>query len=215
MVKFFLCAFFMLINLYGFCQDSYREAIRRGLRFQIQADSLRRLVDTQTASLPSVPESRRIAIMLSISNNDARAVEYQKQANEWFAQAERTLAISADNNNIVAEARTVEFAILSQSPYSTANPIPIDEPLPDGIVYKIQLGAFIRPLPANSFKGLSPISGEKLENGVIKYYAGFFKVYFDADEALMQVREYGFRDAFIVAFYNRRSISSERARQLE
>ena len=195
-VIYILCILFVLINFEVLSQVSYQQILSQGLRFQIQADSLQRLVSTQTAALSTAPQSRVISIMLSIRDNDARAVELQKLANERFAQAER--AFEKPSANILPEIN--EFAIIARSPYSAANPIPIDVPLPVGVAYKIQLGAFSRQLPANSFRGLTPVSGEKLENGVVKYYVGLFSLHSDADDALKKVREYGFTEAFIVAF---------------
>ena len=221
-----LYLFFLLICLDASGQVDYRQVIAQGLRFQTQADSLQRLVETQTASLISTPESGRIRIMLAISDNFSRAEDLQKLADQRFAEAasfERTMlnnsmslsGTTGDNWHETANIRESQFAILPQSPYSASNPFPIDEPLPDGVVYKIQLGAFSRTPSANAFRGLTPISGESLDNGITKYFAGLFWKYSDADNALRQVREYGFSDAFLVSFYYRISISIERARQLE
>ena len=104
---------------------------------------------------------------------------------------------------------------MPQSPYSETNPIPIDNPLPDGVVYKIQLGAFSKPLATNTFKGLSPISGERLPSGITKYYVGLFRRFADAEDALRKVHEYGFKESYIIAFYNSKTINPERAKQLE
>ena len=215
-------------------QASWLEIVSKGLRFQMQADSLQRLSDTQTAALATAPESEKGRIRIAIRDYNAKAEALQKQANEQFAQAARlepvstkaeTTEVAMDYSAVVEGAtmkeiepdnnKEAEFAILSKSPYSTANPIPIDNPLPDGVAYKIQLGAFSRVLPANTYRGLTPLSGERMENGVTKYYVGLFRLYSDADDALRKVREYGFRDAYIVAFYNRKPINSERAKQLE
>ena len=232
--KYLLCFLCMPLAFEVFGQTGYSEVVAQGLRFQIQADSLQRLVEAQTVELSTVSESGRVGIMIAIYNNDTRAVALQQLANERFEQAgayEQTSARPAIVNARAAEHNAIsemtqtdteiviikesKFAILFKSPYSAANPIPVDEPLPDGVAYKIQLGAFSRTLSANTFKGLTPISGEKLENGVTKYYVGLFWRYSDADDALRKVREYGFKDAFIAAFFNNKSISPERARQLE
>lgn len=210
---FILILFLMPAKMDVFAQSEWREAVTQGLRFQAQADSAQRL------------------------NDKAQAAALQKTANEWFARAvaleETPVAATTGNNETTIQetepaadeepeekreakiVRASEFAILSKSPYSTANPPPVNVPLPDGVAYKIQLGAFSKQLPANAFKGLTPISGEKLSNGVTKYFAGLFCCFADADDALRKVREYGFKDAFIVAFFNQKTISTERARQLE
>ena len=199
------------------------EAISQGLRFQIQADSMLRMVNSLNALLITAPESEKRSIRLAILNYDIQAVKFQKQADDLFQQVIALKEINEKSNIPDAESPLEDtqmkdkpkFDILSKSPYSANNPIPIDEPLPDRVAYKIQLGAFSKTLPANAFRGLSPISGEKMENGATKYYVGLFWQYNDADEALRKVRDYGFKDAFIVSFYNRKPISSERARQLE
>jgi hypothetical protein len=226
----------VLANLEICGQASYHEAVLQGLRFQVQADSMQRLVEARVLELATAPESKKNGIKIAIRDCDAQAVVLQKKANEWFAQAVTfegaavaaggaALADEPDDSVAVSEATLnkaepqsipePEFAILPKSPYSAVNTVPVDEPLPDGVTYKIQLGAFSKPLPANAFKGLTPLSGEKLANGITKYYVGLFRRFTDGDAALRKVHEYGFKDAYIVAFYNRKIISIDRAKQLE
>ncbi|MDR1153287.1 MAG: hypothetical protein LBL04_01145 [Bacteroidales bacterium] len=226
----------MLANPEVCGQPSCREVVLQGLRFQVQADSMQRLVESQVLSLATAPESKKSGIKLTIRDYDAQAVSLQKKANECFAQAVAFNGLTVAAGNAISASEPVdsaviseaafhkaepqsipepEFAILSRSPYSAVNPIPVDEPLPDGVVYKIQLGAFSKPLPANAFKGLTPLSSEKLANGIAKYYVGLFRRFTDGDDALRKVREYGFKDAYMVAFYNRKIINPERAKQLE
>ena len=108
------------------------------------------------------------------------------------------------------------FDILGASPYSEFNPIPLDVLLPDGVFYRIQLGAFGRAVDPGAFGGISPITAETLmERGLIKYYAGKFTKYEDASLALARVRSEGYPDAFVSAWYNGSSISTEKAKQLE
>ena len=228
----------MLVNFDVSSQTIYHEAIAQGLRLQIKADSMQRQVEALTLSLSTALESRKNGIRMAIRDYDAMAVVLQMEANKWFAQAitlekgqlpvistYTSLSSEIVDSVAMAEAafikpetnilRESEFAILYQSPYSAANPVPIDKALPDGVVYKIQLGAFSKPPSANTFKGLTPISGETAANGLIRYYVGMFSQFAAADDALRKVRNYGFKDAFIVAFYNQKTINPERARQLE
>lgn len=108
------------------------------------------------------------------------------------------------------------FEIFQQSPYSEKNPIPLDERLPDGLVYRIQLGAYSKALPANAFGGLSPIFGEYYqERQLTKYYVGLFYSSVDAKNALQKVKEYGYPDAFLVPYYNQGKISIQSAREKE
>jgi hypothetical protein len=108
------------------------------------------------------------------------------------------------------------FDILGASPYSDSNPIPTDVTLPEGVFYRIQLGAYGSPVPHDAFGGISPITAETLKDrGLIKYYAGKFTKYEDASLALSRVRSGGYEDAFVTAWYNRKPISTQKAKQLE
>jgi len=112
--------------------------------------------------------------------------------------------------------RINRFELLSQSPYTEENPIPMDEPLPRGTYYRIQLGAFGAEVDPEAFEGISPISGEHMkERGLVKYFAGKFSRYEDASTAIPRVHSLGYEDAFIVAWYNGIPVSTQKAKQLE
>ncbi len=107
------------------------------------------------------------------------------------------------------------FAFYPASPYSEANPIPINPPLPEGLVFKVQIGAFVAPVPLNAFKGLSPLTAEKLETS--KYYRYFVGMFYSEAAAILVrdfIRPMGYKDAFVVAFYNGKRIPLYEARQL-
>jgi len=106
------------------------------------------------------------------------------------------------------------FAIVNKTPYSAANPFPVDSLFPSGLLYRIQLGTFSKPVAYDKFKGLYPIYGEKF-NTSIRFYVGNFFDFLHADAALQQVRNYGYKEAYIVAFYNGTRLSLEKAKQLE
>ncbi|HEY4798167.1 MAG TPA: hypothetical protein VII99_03720, partial [Bacteroidia bacterium] len=100
---------------------------------------------------------------------------------------------------------------LAGAPYSANKPIPVDAPLPEGLVYKIQIGAFKNPIPQDLFKGLKPIMAETTPQGYKRYTAGIFQKFTAANQAKTQVNNLGYRDAFIVAFYNGKRISLNEA----
>ncbi len=107
-----------------------------------------------------------------------------------------------------------EFAILPTPDYNKMLPIPFDEELPHGVIYKIQLAAFRSTKPQSFFKGIEPITAEHIQYA-IRYYAGKFSFYNDTKEALKKVKKKGFRDAFIVAYVNGYRSSPDKARNLE
>ena len=108
------------------------------------------------------------------------------------------------------------FDVLPHSPYSEINPIPLDVSLPEGVLYRIQVGVYSQPVEPGGFRGLSPITGETIKDrGLYKYYAGKFSLYKDAANALSTVRAQGYADAFIVAWHNGKLCSTQRAQQYE
>ncbi len=100
--------------------------------------------------------------------------------------------------------------------YNAKNPIPMNEVMPEGILYMIQLGAFSSDKSVAVFKGLTPLSVIKKENSTIrKYFAGKFLQLSEAEKNLSIVKNKGFRDAYIVAFQNGKIIPVKNAVKLE
>lgn len=91
--------------------------------------------------------------------------------------------------------------------YSENNPIPLDEKIPDGLVFKVQIGAFKNALPNNTFKGLSPVVAQTTPNGYIRYMAGNFEKYESANAVKNDLKNLGYSDAFVVAYYNGKRIN--------
>jgi hypothetical protein len=108
---------------------------------------------------------------------------------------------------------TSAFSIMSTSPYSKGNPIPVAS-LPGGLIYRIQLGSYSQEIPENTFGGLSPVTKENASN-ITRYYVGTFNSIINAREALDKVKAYGYPDAFLVSFYNQNKISVQEAREIE
>ncbi|PBQ33877.1 hypothetical protein CNR22_19505 [Sphingobacteriaceae bacterium] len=91
--------------------------------------------------------------------------------------------------------------------YSASNPIPMDAPMESGLIFRVQIGAFKTPLPNNAFKGLSPLNGETAGNGYIRYTAGNFVKVENANAVKNDLRNLGYRDAFVVVYFNGKRIS--------
>lgn len=108
-----------------------------------------------------------------------------------------------------------EFAIMDKPYYSTLDQVPVNPPVINGLVYRIQLGVFSQAVDPKNFKGMVPVIGESLQNGATKFYTGLFRHLSDAEKALNKVHELGFKDAFIVSFYNGIKIPSNRAKEIE
>ena len=106
------------------------------------------------------------------------------------------------------------IAINNAIAYSDDNPIPLNENYPDGLIYKVQVGAFSKPIPNSLFSGFAPITGEKIGN-LVRYRVGYFVEYTTANDAKNEIRGMGYSDAFVVAIYNGDRITLAEAKNLQ
>jgi len=93
--------------------------------------------------------------------------------------------------------------------------IPIGVGLPAGLVYRVQVGAFAKPIKEELFREFNPVSGEKLESGITRYMAGYFDSRNSVLDARTKIQELGYTDAFPVAYCDGVRIPMFEARQLE
>ncbi len=108
------------------------------------------------------------------------------------------------------------FSVFKQSPYSANNPIPGNVRMPNGIAYSIQIGIFNIMMTPESFGGLYPVMSEREPgNQSVRYFTGVFQTLPEAENSLIEVRRYGFSDAFIIAYNDGVKIPVNRARQME
>ena len=90
-----------------------------------------------------------------------------------------------------------------------------DNELPDGLVYQIQIFVLSKTATVKQLKGVSPVYDHKLSGGKHLYAAGLFRTYAEAKAALPKVKNAGFPNALIIAYRDGKSLSVNRARQLE
>lgn len=88
------------------------------------------------------------------------------------------------------------------------------EEIPNNLVYQVQLGVFKANVESETFKGLTPIYSKVTESG-ISFTTGLFEKLSDATEAKSHVQSMGLKDAFIVAYYNKKRITIAEAVKLE
>jgi hypothetical protein len=104
---------------------------------------------------------------------------------------------------------------ISQFEKTGGGDISMDEEVPEGLVYKIQLGYYPEEVDKENFRGLFPVSGETVKEGLARFYAGLFFSYADASRGNKYIRENIIPNAFVVPFHNGEKISMSRAVELE
>jgi len=105
------------------------------------------------------------------------------------------------------------FDIKPEPVYTESKPIPARQPK-NGLVFVVQVGAFKNPIAQSTFGGINPITYETTATGYMRYMAGEFTQYSSADKVKNEIRNIGFKDAFVVAFYNGKRISLSEANNI-
>ena len=108
------------------------------------------------------------------------------------------------------------FELLTKPVTDQKEKILIDPEVPAGLIYRIQIAVFRNPVALTYFKGITPVYGFKIAGtDKTNYYAGMFRKFSDANKALASVKAKGFKDAFVVALYGNKPVSSDRAALME
>ena len=117
---------------------------------------------------------------------------------------------------IVASAKAVSYDFsIGKEVYPVATKLPVLSSSPSGLVFRVQVGAFRKPVAIDKFREFSPVSGEVLANGLTVYLAGYFNNTASALTARKEIRKIGYADAFVVAYCDGKRISIAEARALE
>lgn len=129
------------------------------------------------------------------------------------------VSIDMDNISLLDEGGTEnsvedEFVMDQSRVYTSADEIPLDPQMPNGIIYQVQVGAFRQKIDPAIFNGLSPLVGEKIPSGIIRYKVGYFRGFKSANMAKGRIRKLGYPDAFVVVFYNGNRITLDQAEEV-
>lgn len=88
----------------------------------------------------------------------------------------------------------------AQAPQSTAAAVAPDKSFDQGIIYRVQIGAFRNPDLSKYFDNNPNFFGQAAEAGQQKATIGVFRDYAEADQFKKYMRAMGVRDAWIVPF---------------
>lgn len=91
----------------------------------------------------------------------------------------------------------------------------LDNTLPQGVLYQIQIFTMGTQASVRNLRGLSPVFEQKTASGRYVYRVGVFRSYKDVLAKLNTVKRLGFKSAFIVAFNDGKEVTVSKARALE
>jgi hypothetical protein len=150
------------------------------------------------------------------NNNTEDDVIAEEATTNNNRQANKNQQSVANIDEIPEELTESIFTITSpnESAYNENKRIPKNPKLPEGLVFKVQIGAFRNPIPQDHYKGFAPLMAEDAGNGITRYTAGLFKTFNVANMAKNEIRTMGYPDAFVVAFFNGKRININEARAM-
>jgi len=184
---------------------------------QITADSLFMILDEMTRPEPVVQQNTLLILDTVIEG--IKVYHYNLEELDRLQVQIETVEITKEDkvkSIILSYPGNHHFSIQPQSPYSPDHPFEFDFQVPEGIFYRIQLAAFSREISYDHFGGINPITTQLIDDGkIVRYFAGKFTNYAEAESAYGKVRSAGFKDAFIVGYYNGQRMSVDRVREFE
>tara|TARA_Y100000991_G_scaffold1914_1_gene1626 strand:+ start:20179 stop:27528 length:7350 start_codon:yes stop_codon:yes gene_type:complete len=109
-----------------------------------------------------------------------------------------------------------DFTLLNKEVVSkNSDEFEIGKANPSGLNFRVQVGAFRRPVRQDVYREFTPVSGQTLDNGLIVYMAGYFNNSSAAVAAQKQIRTFGYSDAFIVAYCNDERLAFWKGKEYE
>lgn len=188
------------------------------------------MVQLNERSTENTREIEQINLQLKMEKNLTKAAKLKQQLaklqqkDREYTQKNKEVSekLSQINSQISTRDKNAAAGITESTAFSKSiNPstqwgsqVLIDKDLPKGLIYQVQIGVYKNVITPQLFKGLTPLYGKTVPNG-ISYATGMFEKLEDATEARNYVRSMGLTDAFVVAYYNNKQVSMAEAQKLE
>lgn len=180
----FLCLVVFSLSTTSYAQLSKsekKEWKKKGKEYAKNPESLKQMTEDKEAAESEVASLNQKVTQLqsTMSNKDARISELEDQLSQTRSQLTASKA---------------ELAQLKESP--VVNSMDYSQ----GIVFKVQIGAFKNKDLSKYFENNENFGGETAEDGTQRLTIGIFRDYWEADTFKKYMREMGVKDAWIVPF---------------
>jgi len=202
----------------------YDRVLSEAMKYQVKADSLNAIALNFRNQVDVLAPSQQKAAEGMAAKTEALARDYQRIADEKFGQAgihpvddsfletKQERAQQEQASGIVISL----FSIESDPDEIRNQVIPIDPRAPAGLVYRIQMGVFSKPVDPVFFRGITPVYSYSVPgSSSMRYFAGMFRRMEDAERSLGKLKQMGFRDSFLTAVFEGKTVSLERALLME
>ncbi len=207
-------------------EKSYQKLIHDALSLQVRSDSVKRISDEKKERLVlAKTESEKTKLWQEIRALDAKADEIQLKADALYKKARQ---IEVEKQEITRR-NSEELAKKAFSGKNNSSANQNETPVKSGenskqnltpnvhdVRYRIQVGVFSKPQPESLFHEFTNLYKEDLRDGTaFKYYVGLYKKIEEAEKGLIKAKNAGFKDAYIIGFYNGKIVPLSRAKELE
>jgi hypothetical protein len=184
-------------------QETQDQSKRKILRGQIDVLSaeyqlITNEIDTKAQELTRSKE--RIVVSPLYNKNPVlyHTLSLSAEVQELLAQS----ALKTPSNVVspTIEGMTAGIKFIPESKPVNSENSGLNPVLIPGMIYKVQIGAFNRPVDLSRFGGFEPVTTDQVGNNIIRYSAGLFYTKNQAFQALGPIRSMGYSDAFVVAY---------------
>ncbi len=180
-------------------------------------DRQRKAILTLTGLMPASEKDMTHVSVAAKQGGKKKKVE-RKQAAAGITAKEEEKVYRKKPEQKASEKRGVLAAYpfgLTERPGGEVTFLPASE-MPPGVNYRLQVGVFSREPDPAYFRGMYPLFREPVPGkDLTRYYAGQFRTYGEAVQALLRLRRNGYPDAVLVAFRDGRRERVDLARELE
>jgi hypothetical protein len=191
-----------------------------GTRYRLMENNIHVKIDKDVESIfvtfNIMEKRRKVAVKKFNANGDAQT------SNNIVNITKDTPAIQVNPPLVIKTPTIVRNNSLTQEQVAITDEVldnflrnKIDVTNTRGLIYTVQLGAFMKPLNPGGFNNISDIMYEVIGNNFVRIMSGQYTNEADCIKTLAELSAKGFNDAFISAYYNGRKVTLDEAKQLK
>lgn len=180
------------------------------------------IIPLETGIYSIQAEAAQLLIQAERAENNYWENATEEEINDFLRELDSYISIDTENSNEQTQyADNTEYIDPSILFQNKTEPVNEEIQQSDELIYKIQIGAYSRALPAHIdrlFRRLSvlrKIETHTDENGVVVYTTGNLTNYEDAEKMNLQVKQEGVENSVIAPYYNGKRITLDEAKRIE
>ena len=188
-----------------------------GTRYRLMENNIKVKIDKEVESVfvtfNIIEKRRKVAVKKFGANGSIKQ-------NDTTAISKNTTVIPAPavNNNVPNTSplkSNTEQATITDEVLDNFLRDKIDVANTNGVIYTVQIGAFMKPLNPSAFDNINDIMYEIIGNNFVRIMSGQFTNEADCIKTLTALSARGFNDSFISAYYKGKRITLDEARQIK